>query len=91
MFRLWAASAGQRLAGAVRPAAAAGSGAGWGGWGGSPFLSLSQAAKPGTWALNYSSHRAARQQEEGARRAGKENKEEKKTLPARPEVRARGR
>lgn len=85
MFRLWAASAGQRLTCALcqRQLRAQGQ------WEGFDFLSLSQAAKPGTWGQNYSSHRAARQQEEGALRAEKENKEKKKTFPASRSERAR--
>lgn len=59
-------------------------------WEGFAFLSLSQAAKPDTCGQNYSSHRAVRQQEEGALRAEKENKERKKTLPVCRGERARG-
>lgn len=33
--------------------------------------------KPDTWGQNYSSHHAARQEEEGAPRAEKENKEKR--------------
>lgn len=42
------------------------------------FLSLSQATKPDTWGQNYSSHHAARPEEEGAPRAAKETRRGRK-------------